>query len=318
MLLSLVVPCYNEEKNVEPLLLACQQAFQDKIPSYEIIFINDGSRDGTFSALQDLYARYQDTVQLKILNFSRNFGKEAAMFAGLEHAAGDYTAIIDADLQQDPALVAEMVEFLELNEAYDCVTAYQKERIEGRMMGCFKSLFYKFVNRVCDVEFYAGASDFRTMRRPVVDAILRMREYHRFSKGIFSWVGFETHYMPYVAARRHTGRSSWSFKKLLKYAFEGFLSFTTFPLKIASYLGFGASFSALIYLIVVVVQKLFWGITVPGYPTIVALILLLGGLQLQILGVIGEYLARTYIEGKKRPIYLLKSYLSNEQEEETP
>ncbi len=318
MLLSLIVPCYNEEKNVEPMLLACREAFSDKPEAVEIIFVNDGSLDGTWQALQGLYARYGNEMSLKMLNFSRNFGKEAAMLAGLEHASGTYTAIIDADLQQDPKLVAQMVGFLEQNPDYDCVAAYQEERIEGRMMSWYKKVFYKFVNRVCDVEFYAGASDFRTMRRPVVDAILRMREYHRFSKGIFSWVGFRTRYMPYVAEKRRAGRSAWTFKKLLKYALDGFLSFTTFPLKIASVLGWLAACGSLIYLLVVVVQKLCFGIAVPGYATVVVLILLLGGLQLQILGVIGEYLARVYIEGKKRPIYLLKNYLSSDAEDKTP
>ncbi len=318
MTLSLIVPCYNEEKNVEPLLNACQQAFSDLPGGFEMIFVNDGSRDNTWGVLTDLFDRYKDVVSLKLLNFSRNFGKEAAMFAGLKHASGTYTAMLDADLQQDPALVAQMVDFLEKNPAYDVVAAYQEERIEGRMMSWYKKIFYKLVNRVCEVEFYAGASDFRTMRRSVVDAILQMPEYHRFSKGIFSWVGFETYYMPYIANKRNAGKSAWTFKKLLKYAFEGFLSFTTFPLKIASILGILSSLGSLIYLLVVVIQKLCFGIEVPGYATVVALILLLGGLQLVILGVIGEYLARVYIEGKHRPIYLLKGYIGNDTEDKTP
>ncbi len=318
MKLSLIVPCYNEEKNVEPLLAACQEAFADMPGEFEIIFVNDGSRDNTWGVLTELYEKHKDAVSLKLLNFSRNFGKEAAMFAGLKHATGTYTAMLDADLQQDPALVKKMVEFLEQNPAYDVVAAYQEERIEGRMMSWYKKIFYKLVNRVCEVEFYAGASDFRTMRRPVVDAILQMPEYHRFSKGIFSWVGFETYYMPYVANKRHAGRSAWTFKKLFKYAFEGFLSFTTFPLKIASVLGTLSALGSLVYLLVVVIQKLCFGIAVPGYATVVALILLLGGLQLVILGVMGEYLARVYIEGKNRPIYLLKNYLSTDTEDKAP
>ena len=167
-------------------------------------------------------------------------------------------------------------------------------------------MFYKLINKVCEIEFYPGASDFRTFRKNVIEAIISMKEYFRFSKGIFSWVGFETYYMPYIANKRYSGESKWSFFKLLKYALEGFLSFTTFPLKIATYLGFGISFAALVYMVVVFIQKIFFAIDIPGYPTIVVLVLLLGGIQLLILGIMGEYIARTYIQGKNRPVYISK------------
>ena len=202
-----------------------------------------------------------------------------------------------------------MVEFLDAHEEYDVVAAYQEKRIEKKALAGVKNLFYKLINKVCDIEFYPGASDFRTFRRIVVESIISMPEYFRFSKGIFSWVGYETYFMPYVAEERNAGETKWSIRKLIKYAIEGFISFTTFPLKIATYLGGTISVISIIYMIVVIIQKLCFSIDVPGYPTIVVLILFLGGMQLMILGIIGEYLARIYIQSKNRPIYIEKEYL---------
>ena len=315
MKLSLVAPCYNEEGNVR---LFCEEA--RRVLSgveYEIVFINDGSKDGTLKVLKELYAEKKD--HLKIINFSRNFGKEAGLYAGLQHASGDYVVIIDTDMQQPIEVAREMMEFLEENEEYDEVAAYQEQRKEGRIMTAFKSAFYSLINKLCDVELYKNASDFRCMRRCVVDAILSMSEYHRFSKGIFAWIGFETYYRPYEVRERNAGMTSWSFWKLVNYALEGVVSFSTKPLKMATKLGVVTSVLAILYMIVVIFQKLAFGNDVPGYPTIIVLILLIGGIQLTVLGIIGEYLAKMHIEVKNRPIYIAKdvwSYDEKTQKEE--
>ena len=235
--------------------------------NYEIVFVNDGSRDKTFSKLRMLHEKDK---RVAVVSFSRNFGKEAAMLAGLKRSKGNLVCIIDADLQQHPSVAKEMADFLKDNDEYDCVVAYQKERKESKSMQRIKKLFYKIINRVSDTEFVTGASDFRIFRRCMVEAIVAMPEYHRFSKGIFSWVGYNTYFMPYSALERNAGETKWSFKKLLKYAMEGFISFTTFPLKIATFLGIISSLLSVIYFGIVVIQKLFFGIDVPGYPTIIA------------------------------------------------
>ncbi|RGY98609.1 glycosyltransferase family 2 protein [Clostridium sp. AM58-1XD] len=309
MKLSLVVPCYNEEANV--------RVFYEKVKEilceieYEIIYINDGSKDNTIKVLKDLFQECKDN--LVIINFSRNFGKEAAMFAGLKKSVGEYVTIIDADLQQPIEVVKEMVDFLDHNHEYDEVAAYQEARKEGRILKAFKDVFYKLINSMSEVEFYKGASDFRTFRRPVVDAILRLEENFRFSKGIFSWVGFNVYYRPYEVAERNAGQSSWSFRKLFRYAVEGIVSFSTVPLKIATMLGGITSVLALIYMLVVIGQKIILGIEVPGYPTIIVLILLMGGIQLTVLGVLGEYLARVHIEVKNRPIFIEREFISYQE-----
>ena len=309
MKVSLIVPCYNEEKNIETFYNTVIQSFKNHISDYEIIFINDGSLDGTY---QKLKALYEKADNVKVVNFSRNFGKESAMYSGLQKAKGNYVTIIDADLQQNPDLVIKMVDFLEQNQEYDSVAMYQKNRNESKVLSFFKNGFYKIINSVCEIDFRSGASDFRTFRHYVVDAILKIKEYHRFSKGIFSWVGFNTYYMPYVANERYAGKSSWSFKKLLKYAIEGITAFTTFPLKLSTYIGIVSSVFSLIYMVVIIVQKLFYGINIPGYATLVVLILLIGGIQLLALGVIGQYLSKMYIQGKHRPIFIEKEYLDKE------
>lgn len=308
MKLSLVVPCYNEEGNVADFYNAVCTAFEGKIKDFEVIFVNDGSRDDTLNNLHIIHQNAPENTA--VVSFSRNFGKEAAIFAGLRHARGDMVTFIDADLQQRPEVVCDMVEFLNTHPEYDSVAAYQDKRKEGAVLRGFKKLFYKMINKMSETEFKNGASDFRTVRRCVADAILSMQEYSRFSKGIFSWVGFETYYMPYEVQARNSGESKWSFWKLFSYAVEGFVSFSTFPLKLATYAGIIASFSSILYLIIVILQKLIFSIDVPGYTTIVVLILFIGGVQLLILGIIGEYLARIYLQGKNRPIYIEKEYLS--------
>lgn len=308
MKLSLVAPCYNEEGNVR---LFCEEARRIlKGYEYEIVFINDGSKDGTLKVLRELYEEKKEPMT--IINFSRNFGKEAGLYAGLSHAKGEYTVIIDTDLQQPIEVAKEMVDFLEEHPEYDEVAAYQEERKEGRIMTAFKSAFYSLINKLSDVELYKNASDFRCLRRCVVDAILEMTEYHRFSKGIFAWIGFETYYRPYEVRERNAGTTSWSFWKLVNYALEGVVAFSTKPLKMVIKMGVITSVLAILYMIVVIIQKLAFGIDIPGYPTIIVLILLIGGIQLTVLGIIGEYLAKMHIEVKNRPIYIAKEILTYE------
>lgn len=312
MKLSLVVPCYNEEKNVSLFYEAVKNDFSAADYEYEIVFVNDGSGDGTFKELQKLCA---GDIPVKIVNFSRNFGKEAAMYAGLCESEGEYITIIDADLQQRPSIAFDMVRTLDTEPEYDCVAAFQQQRKEGKVLSFFKKSFYKTINKISEADFVQGASDFRTFRRPMVEAILRMDEYFRFSKGLFSWVGFKTKFIPYEVEERASGSSKWSFAKLFKYALEGIFAFSTTPLRISTIVGLIAALLSVIYIVVVVVQKLFWGIDVPGYATIVVLILLLGGIQLCCLGIIGEYIARTYIQTKNRPIYIAKDVIKNHKYE---
>ncbi|MBE6934576.1 MAG: glycosyltransferase family 2 protein [Ruminococcaceae bacterium] len=307
MKLSLVVPCYNEAENVKNFHDAVVSAFEGCGYEYEIVFVDDGSRDATLHNLKKLYRN--EVTEIKIISFSRNFGKEAALYAGMEHADGDYISLIDADLQQRPEIVREMVAHLESHPEFDVVAAYQDRRGEGKILSLFKRSFYAVINKMSDVKLYNAASDFRTFRRSVMESILEMGEYHRFSKGIFSWVGYETHYIPYTACERVAGTTKWSFRKLMNYAIDGIIGFSTRPLRFASYLGSLTAISALIYLIVVVIQKLFFGIALPGYATIVVLILLLGSMQLFCIGIIGEYVGRTFEQSKHRPIYLAKEVL---------
>lgn len=312
MKLSLIIPCYNEDENVSPLFNKINETFSSENFSYEFIFVNDGSTDNTMDELRKISSESKNPV--KVIDFSRNFGKEAAIYAGLQNASGDYISLIDADLQQNPGYVLNMVKFLDENENYDCVCAYQEKRKESKINVFFKNSFYKIINKISDTEFVNGASDFRTFRRNMLGGILEMTEYHRFSKGIFSWVGFRTYYMPYTVDERAAGTSKWSFWKLCKYAIEGIVAFTTTPLRISTMVGTATSFASLVYMLVVIIQKLAFGIAIPGYATIVVLILFLGGVQLLSLGIIGEYLSRTYIQAKGRPVYITREILSNTED----
>ena len=310
MKLSLIIPCYNEQDNIFPFFEETAKAFKElpkDIKSLEMIFVNDGSNDLTSQKLKELYSSYSSVVS--VVEFSRNFGKEAAMLAGLRHATGDFVTIIDADLQQRPEIVVEMVKHLLENEDCDMVAAYQDKRNEGKFISFIKKCFYKCINITSETEFFQGASDFRTFRKRVADAILSLPEYYRFSKGIFSWIGFNTYYMPYTAEERHSGESKWSFFKFFKYAIDGIIAFTTLPLRVATVSGFVIFLASILYMIFVILKRLILGVDVPGYATIVVLILFLGGLQLLLLGVVGEYIARTYIQGKNRPVYIEKEVL---------
>ena len=312
MKLSLVVPCYNEEANVKRFFDEVNKVFQNKVEDFEFVFVNDGSKDKTYPELKKLYNE-NSSSNIQVLTFSRNFGKEAAIYAGLSNAKGDMVCIIDADLQQRPEVVLEMLQEIEKDEALDCVAAYQENRKESKTLSGLKSAFYKVINKITDVDFVNGASDFRLLKRTMVNAILEMTEYHRFSKGIFSWVGFNTKYIPYTVEERQFGETKWSYGRLFKYAFDGIISFSTFPLKLATAVGLATAFASIIYLIVVVIQKLFFGIDVPGYATIVVLVLFLGGMQLFCLGILGEYLSKIYVQVKNRPVYILKEHLGNDK-----
>ncbi len=311
MKLSLVVPCYNEAENVAAFQQAVIGAFEGCGYDYEIVFVNDGSRDATLHNLKKLYAA--QACPVKVVSFARNFGKEAGLYAGLQHASGEYISLIDADLQQRPEIVRDMVKILDEHPEYDVVAAYQDRRNEGKVLSFFKKSFYAIINKLSKVTLQPDASDFRTFRRSVQDSILELTEYHRFSKGIFAWVGYETCFIPYTACERAAGTTKWSFWKLMEYAIEGIIGFSTAPLRLATVLGSMAGITALLYLIWVVVEKLVWGINVPGYATIIVLILIFGALQLFCIGIIGEYVGRIFEQSKDRPIYIAKEVLDYEK-----
>jgi len=307
MKITVLVPCHNEEEAL-PFFLAEIQKTADTMSaehgvSFEFLFINDGSRDGTLNLLRE-YSKNDSRVNY--ISFSRNFGKEAGIYAGLQHAKGDYVVIMDADLQHPPTLLDEMYRSL-TEEDYDCVgTRRVSRKGEPRLRTLFAKMFYKLINLMTKTEIVDGAQDFQMMKRQVVDAILQMKEYNRFSKGIFSWVGYRVKYIEYKNVERAAGTTAWSFWSLFKYSLEGIIAFSTAPLAIASLLGIISCAIAFIMAVVIIVQKLTIGIDTSGYPTIVCLILLFGGLQLFTTGILGQYLAKTYMECKKRPVYLVQ------------
>ena len=311
MKLSFVVPCYNEAENVAPFQKAVISAFDGCGLDYEIIFIDDGSRDATLHNLRKLYAAQECPV--KVISFSRNFGKEAGLYAGLKYADGEYISLIDADLQQRPEIVRDMVKILDESPDYDVVAAYQDRRGEGKILSFFKKSFYAIINRLSDVTLQPDASDFRTFRRSVRDSIMELTEYHRFSKGIFAWVGYNTCFIPYTACERAAGTTKWSFWKLVNYAIEGIIGYSTAPLRLATLLGALTGVAAILYLIMVILEKLIWGIAVPGYATIIVLILFFACVQLFCIGIIGEYVGRIFEQSKERPIYIAKEILTYEK-----
>lgn len=309
MKLSLVVPCYNEAENVALFQDAVIQAFDNCGYDYEIVYIDDGSSDGTLIELRKLFKTQRCPV--KVVSFSRNFGKEAGLYAGLKHACGEYISLIDADLQQRPEIVRDMVQILDTQSEYDIVAAYQDRRGEGKILSFFKKSFYNLSNRLTNINLKADASDFRTFRRCVAESILSLKEYHRFSKGIFAWVGYNTCFIPYTACERAAGVTKWNFRKLFNYAIDGIIGYSTTPLRISTLLGSLTAVAAFIYLIIVILQKLITGIDIPGYATQIVLILFLGSMQLFCIGIIGEYVGRIFEQSKDRPIYIAKEVLDN-------
>ena len=306
MLISLIVPCYNEELSLPYLYEALgelRESQKEQGKTFEFIFVNDGSTDKTAEVIKGFAAGDKD---VRYVFFSRNFGKEAAMFAGLEAAKGEYVAILDADMQDPPSLIPEMIRSLD-NDECDIVAARRVTRKgEPKIRSFFARRFYKLINRMIEVEIADGARDFRLMKRIVVDAILALSERQRFSKGIFAWVGFRTKWIEHVNVERVAGETKWSFWKLFKYAVDGIVAFTTAPLRLATIAGFASAAAAfgymLYYFIRAVILKIYN--EVPGYPSLLCFILFIGGLILMALGILGEYIGRTYIEVKGRPIYI--------------
>lgn len=307
--LSLVIPCYNEEKNVPLFYNEILKTFKNNKLDVELVFINDGSSDNTLKELEKLLVNKK--FEIKIIDFSRNFGKEAGIYAGLQNATGDFVAIIDADLQQPPKLILDMLKILKNNPSYDAVAAYQVKRTGNYIKRFLNKTFYKLINKVSEIKIKNDASDFRLLRRNVVNTIITLKEYNRFSKGIFSWIGFKTYYIEYKAQKRANGKSKWPFKKLFRYAFDGILSYTTLPLKITTFTGTILTITSFGYLIFNAIQKIFFHSQLPEYTFILSCILIIGSIEILFLGIIGEYIARIYIETKERPIYIAKNIMTN-------
>lgn len=306
-MITVVVPCYNEEQALPYFIPEIQQVAKTLETQYqvalEVLLVNDGSKDGTLPLMRTYAGQYQN---VRYLSFSRNFGKEAAIYAGLEHAQGDYVAIMDADMQDPPALLPQMYEILR-DEPYDSVATRRVDRAgEPPIRSFFARTFYKLINRISDADIVDGARDYRLMKRAMVDAILSMKEYNRFSKGIFGWVGFRTKWLPYENVQRVAGETKWSFWKLFLYSIEGIVAFSTAPLAMASVFGIITCLCAALALCFILVRTILFGDPVEGWPSMMCVMLFLGGIQLLSIGVIGQYLAKTYLETKHRPIYILQ------------
>ncbi len=307
-LLSVIVPCYNEEENVPYFyeeFLKNKDFFDKEGIDFEIIYVDDGSKDNTASKVKEL--REKDE-RVRLLSFSRNFGKEAAMYAGLRKSKGDYVAIMDADLQDPPSLIPEMFGYIK--EGYDSVATRRVSRKgEPLIRSFFARRFYKFMKRVSKTEIVDGARDFRLMSRVMVDAVLELTEYNRFTKGIFGWVGFETKWVEFENVERVKGETKWSFWGLFKYSIEGITAFSTAPLNFASIMGVIFCILAFLLIIFTIIRKVIFGDPTSGWPSLVCIISLISGVQLLCLGIMGQYLSRTYLEVKNRPIYIIKEEL---------
>ena len=302
-LLSVIVSCYNEEQAL-PFFYdeIVKTADALKKVDFEFIFVNDGSSDKTLDIIKN-YAKSDKRV--KYVSFSRNFGKEAAMLAGLEYSKGDYVTLMDADLQDPPSLLSDMLKIIE-DEGYDCVgTRRVTRKGEPKVRSFFARMFYKLINKMSKVEMVDGARDYRLMKRKVVDAIISMKEYNRYSKGIFSFVGFKTKWIEYENIERVAGKTKWSFWKLFKYAIEAIVGFSTFPLVLSALIGLLFCLLAFLMVIVIIVKTLIYGDPVSGWPSLVCVVFFIGGVQLFVMGIIGQYLAKTYLETKNRPIYIV-------------
>ena len=303
MKISLVIPCYNEEESL-PIFYDELKRVSSEMENYEfeMLFIDDGSKDKTLSILQDFA---KDDERVKYIAFSRNFGKEAAMYAGFCNSTGDYTAVMDADMQDPPSLLPEMVKILESGEYDSVATRRTTRKGEPKIRSFFARMFYKIMNKVSDADVVDGARDFRLMKREMVDAIVDMCESNRFSKGIFGWVGFKTYWMEYENVERVAGKTKWSFWKLFKYSIDGITNFSSTPLKISSFMGFIFTLISLIMTVFVFVRALVYQDPVQGWPSLVCIILFIGGVQLFCIGIIGQYISKMYIETKKRPHYII-------------
>ena len=302
--ISVIVPCYNEEEAIPFFYRKIAMVTEDMSDyDFEIIFVNDGSYDSTIDVIHKLA---DEDTRVKYLDFSRNFGKEAAIYAGLSHATGDYGVIMDADLQDPPELLPEMMNYIK-NEGYDSVATRRVTRKgEPAVRSFFARRFYHLINRISKTEIVDGARDYRLMNRKFIDAILELSEYNRFSKGLFGWVGFKTKWIEFENVNRIAGETKWSFWKLLLYSIEGIIGFSTLPLAVSAFLGILFCIVAFIFIIVIIVRTLVFGDPTSGWPSLACIILLVSGVQLFCMGILGAYLSKTYLEVKKRPIYICK------------
>ena len=302
--ISVIVPCYNEEEAIPFFYRKIAMVTEDMSDyDFEIIFVNDGSYDSTLDVIHKLA---DEDTRVKYLDFSRNFGKEAAIYAGLSHATGDYGVIMDADLQDPPELLPEMMYYIK-NEGYDSVATRRVTRKgEPAVRSFFARRFYHLINRISKTEIVDGARDYRLMNRKFIDAILELSEYNRFSKGLFGWVGFKTKWIEFENVNRIAGETKWSFWKLFLYSIEGIIGFSTLPLAVAAFLGILFCIVAFIFIIVIIVRTLVFGDPTSGWPSLACIILLVSGVQLFCMGILGAYLSKTYLEVKKRPIYICK------------
>lgn len=307
-LLSVVVPCYNEEESVELFyteLMKNDAFFREKDIAVEILYIDDGSKDRTVEEVKKLRQRDE---RVHLVSFSRNFGKESAMYAGLEKSKGDYVVLMDVDLQDPPSLLPEMFAYLE--QGYDSVATRRVSRKgEPPIRSFFARMFYKLMKKISKTEIMDGARDYRLMTRQMVDAILSMQEYNRFTKGIFGWVGFRTKWLEYENVERAKGETKWNFWKLLLYSFDGIMAFSTAPLMLASFMGVLFCVLAFVMIVFIIVRKMLFGDPVSGWPSLVCIILMTSGVQFFCTGILGQYLAKAYMEVKRRPIYLVKEEL---------
>lgn len=310
-LLSVIVPCFNEEENVRDFydeLCKNTDFFREKEIEFELLYVDDGSRDKTVAEVKKLHA---EDARVRLVSFSRNFGKEAAIYAGLQKCKGDLAVLMDADLQDPPSLLPEMYAYIE--QGYDSVATRRVTRKgEPVIRSFFARMFYRLMNKISRTEIVDGARDYRLMTRQVVDAILSMSEYNRFTKGIFGWVGYETKWLEYENVERRKGETKWSFWKLFVYSLEGIIAFSTVPLTIASVMGVLFCLVAFVIIVVTIVRKLLFGDPTSGWPSLVCIIMMVSGVQLFCLGILGQYLSKTYMEVKRRPIYLVKEEIEGQ------
>ena len=310
--ISLIIPCYNEEEAL-PFLYEELKRVTAEMSEYEfeMLFIDDGSKDKTLSLLKDMGSLDE---RVKYLSFSRNFGKEAAMYAGFCNVTGDYAAVMDADMQDPPSLLPQMMEIIKGGEYDSVATRRVTRKGEPKLRSFFAKTFYKLMNKISDADVVDGARDFRLMKRKMVDAIVSMSETNRFSKGIFGWIGFKTYWLPYENVERVAGKTKWSFFRLFKYSIDGIVNFSDVPLKISSWCGIGLTFVAAIALLIVFIRALCYGDSVAGWPSTICIILFVGGVQLFCLGVMGQYISKIYKETKHRPQYIIgETNIQNEK-----
>lgn len=301
-MISIIIPCYNEQEALSVFYNELMKVLDTMDYLYELIFINDGSSDDTLNIMRELAINNDNIIYI---SFSRNFGKEAAMYAGFCNANGDYIAVMDADMQDPPSLLPQMMEIL-ITKEYDSIAARRADRKgEPHLRSWFSRKFYQIINKISDADIVDGARDFRLMKKSMVDAIVSMGEYNRFSKGIFGWIGFNTYWLSYDNVERVAGETKWNFYKLFKYAIDGIINFSHIPLDIASWSGIGMTLLSIIILLLIIIRKLIFGDPVAGWASTICIIIFIGGVQLFCLGVMGQYIAKTYMETKHRPHYII-------------